>query len=177
MIKIIIIIITAIISGFLSAMAGSDKFPKYLRRYVMPGLIFLSCFINTFNFWCICLIFMAVSLSMGHGIPSSTDKGSTIGRFWAKIINNSNYQDILTRITLSLVLSLSLIFVPIITNNWVLFFISSFLISLNMVVFGGDAIINKEGTTFIFGDDLLNEEIIIAFINSLIICSYVSFSL
>ena len=76
---------------------------------------------------------MIGALSCGYGIPSyenigsdeppiQTDKGSILGRFYYKLFKgNHKLADIATRGTIGKLIALSLISIPIINHNWLVY--------------------------------------------------------
>jgi hypothetical protein len=75
----------AAITGVLWALSGAG-YPKILRRLGVPLAASLCVFLIRHHWQ----IFIAVPcafgiLSIGYGIPDSTDEGSSLGRFWTKL--------------------------------------------------------------------------------------------
>lgn len=175
--KTIINVISVFAAGLFSAMAGSDKFKKYWRRFVIPIILIINSLILTGNWLMISLLALAIPLSMGHGIPSKDDDGSTLGKLAAKFTNNSTKQDILVRSMLGILKGLSCLAIPVISGNYAIYAVFMIIITAGTVIFGGNAIVKNEGYFNFLGTKMLWEEFIIAAIDTLlIICLiYISF--
>lgn len=114
-----------IIGAFLGTLAGSHGTPKALRRWGIPGLIAIYGVVFH-SWWCLLSFAMVGPLSMGYGIPDDLDDGSSMGRFWYKIVgSNTKLLDALVRGTLALLVSISLIYAPIISGYWAVFGITT----------------------------------------------------
>lgn len=117
------------IGGFLGAFAGADKTSKNWRRYCIPGLIISNAYNYTQNLWVLLIGIMIGILSLGYGIPDSTDEGSTLGKFWYKIGTRIGlggsvialFSNLCTRGTISIGLVFSLLILPLIKGNWVIY--------------------------------------------------------
>lgn len=98
------------ISGFLWALSGSDwrQNSKLFRRLGCPLVLSLSIYWGSgINLWWPILPAFAV-LSLGYGIPSPGDKGSTLGRFFLIRTNgDEKWANIWTRGTIYSLLVLS----------------------------------------------------------------------
>ncbi len=73
-------------------------YSKTLRRLLCPAL---ACFAVSYvtasaTVW-IALPLAFGLLSLGYGIPDSTDEGSTLGRFWLNLTGNETIANVLTR--------------------------------------------------------------------------------
>lgn len=156
--KILLIVITGLITGFLGALGGAHKYPKFIRRLGIPIYLFLLSLLFIHNLWVIFILLMIAPFSLGYGIPSPEgDKGSTIGRFFFNLCKqNYKYADILTRGTIGLLTGVTLVIIPILRENWAPYWAATFTIFAIDVLFGGDAIIKSEG---IFKIRLFGKEI------------------
>ena len=146
--KILLVIIAGLITGFLGALGGAHDYPKRIRKIGIPILLFLLAILFIKNLWVITILLMIAPLSLGYGIPSPEgDKGSDIGRFFFKLCKqNYKYADILTRGTIALLTSATLIIIPILRENWAPYWAAAFIIFGMDILFGGDAFIKSEGT-------------------------------
>lgn len=90
------------------AISGSEwKYNfKLWRRLGVPLIACTVVYLVTKNWhiW-VSLPFAFAILSMGYGIPDSTDEGSTLGKFWYRI--SPQYANILTRGTIYLLLTIT----------------------------------------------------------------------
>lgn len=119
----------------LGAWGGQEK--KWLRRFMLPAVVTIYAYFLLQNFWVLSCYLMAFPLSIGYGLPEhirkdspsgfyKPDEGSALGRFWDKIFNGSElWANIFTRGTVGLLISLTILSVPILTNNWVSYFLGS----------------------------------------------------
>lgn len=115
-----------LIGGWAGAFAGADKTSKAWRRILIPGLLTAYAYSNTESLLVITIMSMAAPISMGYGIPDETDEGSELGRFWYKIFKgNHKLADIATRGTIGKLIALSLLSIPIIKGNWIIYFVGS----------------------------------------------------
>jgi len=111
-----------VLGGWLGAFGGADGTSKIWRRILIPGLLTSYAFSNTHSVLVITIMSMAGALSIGYGIPSETDSGSTLGRFWYKIFKGNHLlADLATRGTIAKLIALSLISIPIIKGNWIIY--------------------------------------------------------
>lgn len=131
--------IISIISGFLGAFAGADNTSKNWRRLMIPLMLSGLAYSHLHSLWCLTIMLMAFALSLGYGIPDICitdyfygsvnkviDEGSTLGKFWYKIFQGNHLlADLFTRGTIGILISLSLISIPIITGKWLIYFITS----------------------------------------------------
>lgn len=102
----------AAISALLWAMTGMG-YAKLWRRLGCPALMAGCVWVQTgWNpIWYSVVPAWAV-LSIGYGIPDSTDKGSALGRFWAARAKSAAAANFATRATIAVLLALS--FCPVI---------------------------------------------------------------
>jgi len=122
-----------LIGSYLGALGGQGF--KQWRRVVLPAILATLGYLNI-GWWGLLLGTFGGWASIGYGVPSSTDSGSTLGRFWYKIFKgNHKLTDIFTRGTVGLLMCLSGLVLPIFKNNWLIYFIGCFLILLGQTVF------------------------------------------
>jgi len=122
--------------GFLGAWGGADETSKAWRRIVIPILIMALAFLRLHHWSCILIMSMAWFLASGHGIPSAWDKGSTLGKFFfglvSKFTQNLTKQrflaNFMTRGTNAMGCCISLLPIPILKGNWVIYGIGSVII-------------------------------------------------
>lgn len=138
--KILLSIITGIITGLLGSYAGADGTSKAIRRIGIP--LFLSVFVSIYfrSLYGLFLLLLVIPFIQGYGIPCHNDKGSKLGSFWYNLIKKyklnykeievQNLASILTRATIGTIISIILIVLPIINNNWVIYLLISFSIVL-----------------------------------------------
>jgi hypothetical protein len=116
-----------IFGGILGAIGGSGN--KGARRVGIPVTIAGYAYSNTHNLWVITIFSMIGALSLGYGIPDDNylidptkDKGSSLGRFFYKLFKGNHVlADIFTRGTIGGLIALSLISIPIIKGNWIIY--------------------------------------------------------
>ena len=116
--------------GLLGAYSGAEGTSKAFRRFGIPLLVlaFSGFYLRDMRVFGVLL--MSIPFSMGYGIPSyGVDKGSFLGRFYYKLTKQNHYlTNLLTRGTIGLLVSLSLIVIPIIKGNWLIYIIGSLII-------------------------------------------------
>jgi hypothetical protein len=127
---------------FVVALLGSiaGQGPKELRRFVLPAVVTIYAFFTLHNIWLqdvwlVTIYFMSGVLSLGYGVPSFNgpngtmdDEGSAIGAFFYKITKSERWANILSRSTIGILISLSMLSVPILIGTWLSFFIGSAMI-------------------------------------------------
>ena len=124
------------LGAFLGAISGQGM--KWLRRFIFPLIFTLYALYVVRSWWCITIYCMAGVLSIGYGIPELngivtlsipkyfSDEGSVLGRFWYRKFNGDTmWANIFTRGTVGLLISITMLSVPILTNNWVSYFLGS----------------------------------------------------
>lgn len=112
--------ILPILGGLLGAIGGAGN--KGARRILLPLLITGLAYLETESLFTITIMTMCGWLSLGYGIPDLTDKGSFLGRFFYNLFNqNIMLANIFTRGTIGLLIALSLISIPIIKKNWLVY--------------------------------------------------------
>ena len=117
------------IGGLLGAFGGADRTSKAWRRIGIPLSITLFALFLLRNLWVLSIFSMIGALSIGYGIPSLTDEGSIIGRFFYFISNkNAILANIFTRTIVGVAICLSVLSIPIIKGNWAIYGVISALI-------------------------------------------------
>ena len=112
--------ILPILGGLLGAIGGAGN--KGARRILIPILLTGLAYLDTESILVISIMSMCGFLSIGYGIPGPGDKGSCFGRFWMKLTTNNHLlSDIMTRGTIGALIALSLISIPIIKHNWLVY--------------------------------------------------------
>lgn len=105
--------------------------PKWVRRFLYPGIITIYALYITHNLWCLSIYLVSLALSIGYGCPDSTDDGSALGRFFYKIFKgNVLLTNSATRAVIGCLISASLISIPLLTWNWITYFLDSLIIIL-----------------------------------------------
>jgi len=150
--KKIITFIGSIFGGLFGAWGGSSKTSKGWRRYGIPGLINVIGLsykkLKSFIIWA-----WSGIMSIGYGIPSKGDSGSSLGRFWFNLFKgNRKLADVGTKFTLGFMFAIVLAIVGIFKGNLDLLKITVPLAIGSHVIFGG--IINKMGIFKLFGKEL-----------------------
>jgi len=113
-----------IFGGIFGAIGGAGN--KGARRIMIPLSLMGLAYADTESIYVITIMSMCGFLSMGYGIPGKEDKGSFLGRFWMKLTkNNHKLSDIFTRGTIGLLISFSLLSIPIIKHNWLVYGLGS----------------------------------------------------
>lgn len=152
--------IVSTIGGFLGSYAGASNTSKQFRRIGIPCIIASMAYGYTQNLWVLTIGLMILVLSIGYGTPSHNDEGSVLGKFWHKITKgNELYTNLLTRGTISILICLSLLSIPIIKNNWNLYKLCSLGIILSYTNFTWRDL----GTFKFLKKDLLWSEFIVYF--------------
>lgn len=137
MIKMILFIVISIVGGLLGTLGGAKGISKGIRRIAIPLIITLFSLYILRNAWCITIMFMSFVLAMGYGMPDIQDAGSSLGRFWARIfpyhvllktpkdLKLRLLAGVFTRITIGLLICLSMLSIVILRRNWGIFTLSS----------------------------------------------------
>lgn len=119
------------LGALLGALGGAGQ--KSLRRVLIPISITGLAYLQLESILTLTIISMIGALSAGYGIPEfeehggsimpiEVDKGSAIGRFWYNLFHQNHLlADVFTRGTCGLFISLSLISIPIIKHNWLVY--------------------------------------------------------
>lgn len=115
-----------LIGGWAGAFGGADKTSKGWRRILIPGLLTSYAYSNTESIFVVTIMSMVGALSLGYGIPGEGDSGSSLGRFYYNLFKqNHKLADLFTRGTIGLLIALSLISIPIIKHNWLMYGLGS----------------------------------------------------
>ena len=125
------------IGGLLAAFGGAKNTTKGWRRLGIPLLITLSALCIMRNWWVLSIMSMAGVLSIGYGMPGFVpgweDEGSKLGQFWYYRLLKRGYNatktsflaNILTRATIGLLMCISVVSIPILKGNWLIYGLSS----------------------------------------------------
>jgi len=155
--------------SFFGAYAGSNGTSLLWRRAFLPTIttvyayivIGMNCsWINAL--WVITIQSMWGALSMGYGIPDddypenpSSDDGSSLGNLFTILfrekfnrIKAHRYGDYFTRGTVGLLISLSLLSVPILKGNWIVYGLGSLGIILSQSLISWRGLGNKKVEVF-----------------------------
>jgi hypothetical protein len=138
-----------IICGILGAIGGAEN--KGARRILIPLLITSLAYGQTESIFVITIMSMCAWLSMGYGIPGTGDNGSFLGRFYYNLFHQNHLlADIFTRGSIGVLIALSLISIPIIKKNYIVYILCSLCIILT------NALISWRGfgTYYLFGKEL-----------------------
>lgn len=109
--------------GLFGALGGAKDGNNAYRGILIPiFLIVMAWFhLNTSNILYLSILFATFTIGYGHTSP--------LRLFYEKLFNgNQFYTNIATRETLGKLMSLSLIIIPLIKQNWILYGIVSFMI-------------------------------------------------
>lgn len=129
MINYIIIAFMTLICGFLGAWGGASGTSLNWRRTGIPLLLTLLAVIYLKSWWIITIMSMIGALSIGYGIPDYPDEGSSLGRFWYKIVHyNLFWTNVLTRGTIGLVILVSLLSIPVLKSSYLIYAIAGAII-------------------------------------------------
>lgn len=120
-----------ILGGLLGAIGGSGNKPA--RRIGIPFITAGYAYSNLHNLWVVTIFSMIGALSIGYGIPDENfltdptkDSGSTLGRFFYNLFKKNHLlADIFTRGTIGFLIALSLLSIPIIKGNWIVYGVCS----------------------------------------------------
>jgi len=116
-----------IIFGLLGSAGGQGL--KWLRRFIFPAIITLYSLYIIRNLWCLTIYLMSFILTIGYGIPDSTDEGSALGRIYYKLFHaNTILANIFTRGTVGILICISMLSVPILTGRWLMYILGSLII-------------------------------------------------
>jgi hypothetical protein len=112
-----------IAGGLLGALGGAEDSNKAFRRILIPLSLSGFAYVNLENFFVFTIMIMAAPISMGYGIPSSPNQTeSKIGTFYYNLFHQNHLlADIFTRGTIGLLIAISLISIPIIKHNWLIY--------------------------------------------------------
>lgn len=144
-----------LIGSYLGALGGQGV--KQWRRIVLPIILAVVGALALQSWWGILLGTFGAWASIGYGVPSPTDDGSTLGRFWYNLLNrNHRLTDIFTRGTVGLGMCITGLVCPLVRGNWLMYGIGCFLIMLGQTVFS----YRGWGEVSIFGKNLLVSDLI-----------------
>lgn len=159
--------IIGLIAGILGSFAGADGTSKNWRRVGIPLLITACAYYYLNNLWVVTLMSLIGALSLGYGIPSYDDEGSSIGKIWYRITHqNHKLADICCRGHIAFIKSICLLSIPIIKHNWIVYLFISLGIIINDISWGG--IVHPKQTFKLFSKTLLLEEFLIYSINTIL---------
>jgi len=114
--------IVVVLGAVLGALGGAENSNKSFRRVLIPLILTGFAYLNTQSILVLTIMSMCGALSIGYGIPDSTDEGSALGRFWFNLFKkNEILANIFTRGTIGLLIGLSLISVSIINQSWLFY--------------------------------------------------------
>jgi hypothetical protein len=119
------------IFSFLGSIGGSQYADKGIRRFGLPGLTLILAIVKYYNLfpdclWLITVMFGSFVLALGYGVPSQNDLGSKLGRFWYKIFKgNKTLTNIFTRGTVGVLYCLTLISIPLLNHQWLIYILGS----------------------------------------------------
>ena len=166
--KILFLAVITIMAGLLGAYAGANGTSKNWRRIGVPLLTVVVGFF-VLGIRAIFLMFRSVALSIGYGFPSpDDDEPSALGAFWVKKFPNDKLKaNAAIRGTIGLIEALSVMVIPIVTGEWILYILLAPYIVLINVIFG--SIVTGEGTFKLLGKELLWEEFLIHGLNTFIV--------
>lgn len=120
--KLSTVVLMPVFGGICGTMGGSENSNKAMRRILIPLSLVGLAYQQTENPLVITIMSMCGVLSMGYGIPGGDDKGSFLGRFYYKLFKgNHKLTDIVTRGTIALIIGVSLISIPLIKHNWLIY--------------------------------------------------------
>jgi len=123
----------AAIGGMFWRMGGSRNYSRYWRRAGVAGLLVINCLIKTKSLFSLFIFPLAFgAFSLGYGLPSSTDKGSFIGRFWNKYIKDENKLRFMTRLTVGFCYSLNYIILGLLKSHYLR--MSFAMLSLSLII-------------------------------------------
>lgn len=115
-----------IMGGVLGALGGAERSNKAFRRVFIPLSLSGYAYVNLENIWAFTIMSMCGAFSIGYGIPGNGDEGSALGRFWMKIFKGNHLlADIFSRGSIGFLIVLSLLSLPILKHNWLVYGLSS----------------------------------------------------
>lgn len=129
--KFILSLIIGSLCGLFGTLGGAEKGHQAFRGILIPIFLVIIAFLALKNPY-ICVIGALYGVfTIGYGIPDETDAGSPVGAFFWKIFKGNNLlTNVATRGFIGKLASLSLIIIPILKHNWILFgFVSALIIN------------------------------------------------
>jgi len=120
--------ICSLIGGFFGAMGGSEKGNKLYRKLGLSLLtLCVVSFFKGWSYWNLLCFGLFGIFSCGYGITDkiSGDKGSPIGNFWLQFVKDPIKVNYPTRGTIAVLVSILLLFIPILYGNWFKFILES----------------------------------------------------
>jgi hypothetical protein len=120
--------------AFLGAEGGQGV--KWVRRFILPAIVTIYTYFLLHNIWVLTVYSMSGALSFGYGIPDAgyptnpnADSGSFIGRFFWKLFKKNNtLANSASRAVIAILISASMLSVPILKGTWLSFIIGAILI-------------------------------------------------
>jgi len=114
--------------AFLGALSGQNW--KWLRRYIIPFFVTFYTYFLLHNIWVLTIYSMSGALSIGYGIVSpDDDKPSFLGKIAYKLFPKSQVlQNVFARGTVGLLISLTMLSIPLLKGTWISFLVGSALI-------------------------------------------------
>ena len=158
------IVLVPITGGILGALGGASNSSKTYRRVMLPILLTTYAFSQITTVWVLIIMSIAAWFSMGYGVPDESDSGSALGRLVYRITKQNHFiTDVVVRGIIGVLVSLSLIIVPILLKNWTAYIVLSSIIIAVYSIFSW----RNLGTYRLFGKDLLWSETMVYSIISL----------
>jgi hypothetical protein len=142
-------IIISIICGLFGSLGGSG-----LKQFRTLGISFFLATVGLFyNIYNIIILLWIPIFYIGYGVPSESNKGSVLGRFWYSFWkNNKKLADIFTKLTISLIFSFVLLLIGIIKGSLLVLLLTIHINIISQIVFGG--LIESLGSIKIFGKEV-----------------------
>jgi len=108
---------------------GGGQGWKELRRYGIPCVSTIYALYIIHNLWVLTILSQIGVLSIGYGIPDSTDEGSALGRFFYKMFHQKElWANIFTRGTIGLLMCLTMLSIPILKGSWLSYVVGCIII-------------------------------------------------
>jgi len=128
-IKLLLSIFIGSLCGLFGALGGAEKGHQAFRGILIPVFLVIMAFLALKNPY-ICVIGALYGVfTIGYGIPDENDAGGPVGAFFWRLFKGNNLlTNLATRAFIGKLASLSLIIIPILKHNWVIYWISSTLI-------------------------------------------------
>jgi len=148
-----IVILTALLGAY-----GGQGHKKYRRIYI-PLLLAILALLTLRNWWTLTIISMMGTFTIGYGIPCPDDPDpSSLGKFWYKIFGGNNFwSNFSTRGTIGSLIGLSLISIPVLRGNWVVYLIGCLFIIIIDGLFGWRdlGVVKIEENKYLLWSDLI----------------------